>query len=110
MLMHMLEEMKQRFEKHKSFVFCGTGCDNPKQWRNFPMSSVKTDISKIDGEVGRIIEKQREEINEEVKRQFSERRMKLPNAPDQNRDGKIQNESLSGLKDNVKNQKKCKLP
>lgn len=105
MLTHMLEEMKERFEKHKAFVFCGTGCDNPKQWRNFPMTSVKHDITKIDSEVGRIIEKQREDINEEVKRQFSEKRMKLPGAPDQNRDGKIQNETLSGLRDNVKKKK-----
>jgi len=105
MLMHMLEEMKARFEKHKAFVFCGTGCDNPKQWRNFPISSVKTDISKIDGEIAKIIEKQREDIHEEVRRQFSEKRMKLPGAPDQNRDGKVQNETLSGLNDNVKKKK-----
>lgn len=105
MLMHMLEQMKARFEKHKAFVFCGTGCDNPKQWRNFPISSVKTDISKIDQEVGKIIQTQRADIHEEVKRQFAQKRMKPPNAPDQNRDGKVQNETLSGLRDNVKKKK-----
>jgi predicted AAA+ superfamily ATPase len=43
MLMHMLEEMKTRFEKHKAFVFCGTGCDNqsPRSSRSREKISMK---------------------------------------------------------------------
>jgi hypothetical protein len=101
-LMHMLESMKQRFEKHESYVICGTGCDNPKQWNNFPRTSVFTDISKINERVNEIIEEQREAIVEEVKRQFSEKRMKHPEAPNQNRQDKPVNETLSALNNNVK--------
>ena len=101
-LMHMLESMKDRFKFHKTHIFCATGCDNPGQWKNFPLSAVHSDVSKIDQNVREIIDKQRMDIQEEVKRQFAQKRMKPPNAPDQNRDGKVQNETLSGLKDSVK--------
>jgi len=85
-LMTMLESMNSRFEKHKVFVFTGTGDDNPLQWKNFPLSSVNTDISNIDRSIGEIIENQRSDIKEEVKRQISAKNMNASrNPPD---DGK----------------------
>ena len=105
-LMHMLESMKERFEHHKAYVVCGTGCDNPGQWKNFPMTSVFHDVSKVDGKVREIIDEQRMEIHEEVKRQVAAKSMKPPNAPDQGRDKRVQNETLSGLNDNVKKKEK----
>lgn len=103
-LLHMMESMKERFKNHKAYVICGTGCDNPAQWKNFPMTSVFHDVSKVDSKVREIIDDQRRAIQEEVKRQVAQKRMNPPNAPDQNRDGKIQNETLSGLRQNVKKQ------
>jgi hypothetical protein len=66
------------------------------------MNAVHNDVSKIDQGVRELIDKQRMDLQEEVKRQFAQRRMKPPKAPDQNRDDKVQNETLSGLNDNVK--------
>lgn len=69
-LLHMLELMKKRFEKHKVFVFSGTAKDNPGQWRNFPMNVVHADISNIDRSIGEILEEQRAAIREEIVRQI----------------------------------------
>lgn len=107
-VMHMLESMKDRFEHHKAYVVCGTGCDNPKQWKNFPMTSVFHDVSKVDGKIRELIDEQRRGIHEEVKRQVAAKSVKPPPAPDQNRDKKIQNETLSGLNENVKRKVKSK--
>ena len=102
-LLHMLETMKERFSKHEAYIMCGTGCDNPAQWRNFPRTSVFSDIAKIDQRVQEIIDDQSAAIQEEVKRQFAEKRMALPEPPDQNRSdtpkgGKVER---GGLNKNV---------
>lgn len=101
-LMHMLESMKTRFEKHEAYVMCGTGCDNPKQWTSFPRTSVFTDIAKINDRVQEIIEEQRAGIQEEVVRQFTEKRKELPGPPDQNRDDKPKGGAMKGLSKNAK--------
>lgn len=80
-LMTMLESMMPRFEKHKVFVFTGTGDDNPLQWKNFPLSAVNTDISNIDRSIGEIIAHQRADIKEEVKRQISAKNMEPSSTP-----------------------------
>lgn len=97
-LMHMLESMKKRFEKHKAHVFCGTAQDNPKQWKNFPMNCVHGDISKIDEGIGKIIDEQREAIQEEVKRQMSDKQVQAPAVPDQTNDKKVKKGALSAVK------------
>jgi hypothetical protein len=101
-LMHMLESMKKRFELHTTHVFCGTAEQNPGQWRNFPLNAVHGDIPKINETLGLIIDKQVHDIGEEVKRQVAQKRMKPPTAPDQNNDKKVENNTLSGLRDHVK--------
>lgn len=75
-LLTMLEMMKKRFEKHKVFVFSGTGKDNPGQWRNFPLNTVHHDISNIDRSIGEILENQRADIKEEIIRQINAQRVK----------------------------------
>lgn len=75
-LLTMLEMMKKRFEKHKVFVFSGTGKDNPGQWRNFPLNTVHHDISNIDRSIGEILESQRADIKEEIIRQINAQRIK----------------------------------
>lgn len=101
-LLHMLESMGERFKHHKVQIFCKTGKCNPKQWRNFPLNCVHTDISKMDAKIRDLIDKQQHDINEEVKRQFAQKRLKHPSAPSQKMDKKIKNDTLSGLSDNVK--------
>lgn len=101
-LLHMLESMESRFKHHKVAVFTATGKDNPKQWSNFPQNSVFSDISRIDSKVRELIDDQRKDIIEEVKRQVAQKRMKLPGAPDQTRGNKVKNGTLSGLSNNVK--------
>lgn len=95
-LLHMMETMQERFSKHKAYVMCGTGCENPKQWKNFPRTSVFTDIPKIDERVQEIIDEQSAAIQEEVKRQFAEKRMQVPRAPNQNRDDMPKNGKMKG--------------
>jgi hypothetical protein len=73
-LLTMLEMMQERFEKHKVFVFTGTGKDKPEQWKNFPLNAVKTDIANIDRSIGEIIEDQRAAIKEEVVKQMNQKR------------------------------------
>jgi hypothetical protein len=75
-LLHMLEEMKERFKHHKVHVFSGTANENPAQWRNFPPSCVSADIGNIDVAIGHILNEQQELIREEVNRQLSERTIK----------------------------------
>ena len=70
-LLTILESMKERFEKHKVFVFSGTGRDHPEQWRNFPLNVVKTDIANIDRMIGEVLANQRDALVEEVKRQIA---------------------------------------
>lgn len=65
-LMHMLEEMKDRFRTHMVHVFSGTGNENPAQWRNFPPSCVSSDIAHIDSAIGSILNEQQELIRQEV--------------------------------------------
>lgn len=72
-LLHMLEEMKDRFKHHKVHVFSGTANENPAQWRNFPPSAVSADIGNIDVAIGHILNEQQELIREEVNNQLSER-------------------------------------
>lgn len=74
-LLTMLEMMKDRFEKHKVFVFSGTAKDNPGQWRNFPLNVVHSDISNIDRAIGQILEEQRAAIKDEIVRQIREKQM-----------------------------------
>jgi len=74
-LLTMLEMMKKRFEKHKVYVFSGTGKDNPGQWKNFPLNTVHHDISNIDRSIGEILENQRADIRDEIIRQINDNRI-----------------------------------
>lgn len=100
-LLHMLDSMQQRFETHKTFIFASTGKVNPIQWKNFPMTSINTDIDKLNKNIGDIIEEQEYAIDEEVRRQAAEKRLKPVPVPKRD-DKKPVNNDLDGLKPNVK--------
>ena len=69
MLLHMLEQMKERFKYAKVHVFSGTADENPAQWKNFPPGYITADIANIDIHIGDILRQQQEEIREEVQNQ-----------------------------------------
>lgn len=74
-LLTMLEMMKDRFEKHKVYIFSGTAKDNPEQWKNFPLNVVHGDISNVDRAIGEILEEQRAAIKEEIVKQMNHMRI-----------------------------------
>jgi len=73
MLLHMLEDMKERFKFTQVHVFSGTADENPAQWKNFPPGFVTADIANIDVHIGDILRQQQEQIREEVYRQVSQK-------------------------------------
>jgi hypothetical protein len=78
MLLHMLEQMKDRFTHHQVHVFSGTADENPAQWRNFPPGYVTADIANIDVHLGDILRQQQEQIREEVETQIGNKRVQIP--------------------------------
>lgn len=77
MLLHMLEQMKDRFKLTQVHVFSGTADENPAQWKNFPPGFVSSDISNIDVHIGDILRQQQEQIREEVQNQVRQKRIRV---------------------------------
>lgn len=77
MLLHMLEDMKERFKYAQVHVFSGTADENPSQWRNFPPGHVTADIANIDVHIGDILRQQQEQIREEVQNQVRAKHLKV---------------------------------
>jgi hypothetical protein len=77
MLLHMLEDMKERFRYAQVHVFSGTADENPSQWKNFPPGFVTADIANIDVHIGDILRQQQEEIRQEVQNQVMQKHLKV---------------------------------
>lgn len=77
MLLHMLEDMKERFRYAQVHVFSGTADENPSQWKNFPPGFVTADIANIDVHIGDILRQQQEQIRQEVQDQVMKRHIKV---------------------------------
>lgn len=77
MLLHMLEDMKERFRYAQVHVFSGTADENPSQWKNFPPGFVTADIANIDVHIGDILRQQQEEIRQEVQNQVMQKHIKI---------------------------------
>lgn len=77
MLLHMLEEMKERFKFTQVHVFSGTADENPAQWKNFPPGFISADIANIDVHIGDILRQQQEQIRQEVQNQISKKHIQL---------------------------------
>ena len=77
MLLHMLEDMKERFKFSQVHVFSGTADENPGQWKNFPPGYVTADISNIDVHIGDILRQQQEQIRQEVQNQVISKKLRV---------------------------------
>jgi len=77
MLLHMLEDMKERFKYAQVHVFSGTADENPAQWKNFPPGHVTADIANIDVHIGDILRQQQEQIREEVQNQVRAKHIRV---------------------------------
>lgn len=77
MLLHMLEDMKDRFRYAQVHVFSGTADENPGQWKNFPPGFVSADIANIDVHIGDILRQQQEQIRQEVQNQVISRKLRV---------------------------------
>lgn len=77
MLLHMLEQMKERFKYTQVHVFSGTADENPAQWKNFPPGYVVADIANIDIHIGDILRQQQEQIREEVQNQVMAKHIRV---------------------------------
>ncbi len=77
MLLHMLEDMKERFKYAQVHVFSGTADENPAQWKNFPPGHVTADIANIDVHIGDILRQQQEQIREEVQNQVRAKNIRV---------------------------------
>lgn len=77
MLLHMLEDMKDRFKYAQVHVFSGTADENPSQWKNFPPGHVTADIANIDVHIGDILRQQQEQIREEVQNQVRAKHIRV---------------------------------
>ena len=77
MLLHMLEDMKDRFKYAQVHVFSGTADENPAQWKNFPPGHVTADIANIDVHIGDILRQQQEQIREEVQNQVRAKHIRV---------------------------------
>lgn len=74
LLMHMLQEMRERFEHHTVTVFSGTAGAHPSQYKYFPPASVKADIGMLEQDLAELMDKQMENVHKEVRRQLFARR------------------------------------
>jgi hypothetical protein len=77
MLLHMLEDMKERFRYAQVHVFSGTADENPAQWKNFPPGFVTADIANIDVHIGDILRQQQEQIRQEVQNQVINKKIRV---------------------------------
>ena len=77
MLLHMLEDMKERFKYAQVHVFSGTADENPSQWKNFPAGFVTADIANIDVHIGDILRQQQEQIRQEVQDQVAQKHIRI---------------------------------
>jgi len=77
MLMHMLQNMADRFKLSQVHVFSGTADENPAQWKYFPPGFVVADIANIDVHIGDILRQQQEQIRDEVKNQVLQKRIRM---------------------------------
>lgn len=77
MLLHMLEDMKERFRFAQVHIFSGTADENPAQWKNFPPGYVTADISNIDVHIGDILRQQQEQIRQEVQNQVIQKKLRV---------------------------------
>ena len=81
MLLHMLEDLKERFKYTQVHVFSGTADENPAQWKNFPPGFVTADIANIDVHIGDILREQQEKIREEVQNQVIAKHIRVEGKP-----------------------------
>jgi hypothetical protein len=77
MLLHMLEDMKERFKYAQVHVFSGTADENPGQWKHFPPGFVTADIANIDVHLGDILRQQQEQIRQEVQNQVIQKKIRI---------------------------------
>lgn len=87
MLLHMLEDMKDRFKYAQVHVFSGTADENPSQWKNFPAGFVTADIANIDVHIGDILRQQQEQIRQEVQDQVAKNHIRLDSLPGKRKRG-----------------------
>lgn len=73
LLLHMLEQMKDRFESHKVHVFSGSANQKPEQWKCFPSAAVHGDLSTLEPTLKELFEEHGAECREEIKRQIREK-------------------------------------
>jgi hypothetical protein len=71
-ILNILEKLKDRLKEFKVHIFTGTGDVNPAQWKNFPRSSIQTDIDNVNRGVQQILDEQEEDIQKECVKQIKE--------------------------------------
>lgn len=70
MMLHMLEQMQERFKEHEVYVVSGTARAKPLQWKYFPVADIHADLSSMNDYLSDLLDTQIKAIKNEVKRQI----------------------------------------